>query len=71
MALSDFDSTAKWHASFMAGILFFILAMPFTFQLTDSIFRPLGFVTYDNGPTMAGLVVHSVVYLIITRILMA
>lgn len=57
----------KWIVSVMAGLLFFILALPYTFQLTSY----TGIPTFKNGsPTLIGVCIHAVLFVVITRLLM-
>ena len=66
-----YDSGKKWYLSLVAGLLFLIIAAPFTFRLTDSLFGLFGLHVVEDGcPTIAGLLIHTVVFILITRLLM-
>ncbi len=59
--------SAKVKASLMAAFLFFVVSSPFTYQLVNKV---LGGVAVGGCPTNYGLMVHSVVYGLITYGLM-
>ena len=72
---------AKTRASITAGLLFFVISAPFTYTLVDKLVNALVssiapqyttmFKIADGGrPTNYGLIVHSVVYALITYSLM-
>lgn len=56
--------TGKYGAVLTAALLFFIVANPMTYQLVDSLLGPLvGRIAGPGGaPTTLGLLVHSLVY---------
>jgi hypothetical protein len=57
--------------SLMAGGLYFIVANPYTYDLTEAIFGKLFNVTDINGrPTQAGTALHGVVFGLLTYLLM-
>ena len=71
----------KAQASVVAGILFFVVASPLTYRLVDSVvggvvtavvpaFAPMFKVASAGCPTYYGLVVHAVVFGVITYMLM-
>lgn len=41
----------------MSALLFFVLSLPKTYQLTNIILK-----TYHNGPTIIGITVHSILF---------
>ena len=64
----NITDTQKWYISIFSGILFLILTLPMTFRLTNSLFSGLGMPTIiGNTPTMTGIIIHAVVYILITR----
>ena len=67
-----YTSYDKWFVSLISGLLFLLIASPFMYKLTDSLFSLIGLNLADsNGcPTMLGLVVHSIVFVLIVRLLM-
>jgi hypothetical protein len=66
------SSTSKWLISAMSGLIFFIVASPFLFNLTQRfIAKPLGLAFIDSqGPTYLGIAVHAVVFFLIVRLMM-
>jgi hypothetical protein len=66
------SSTSKWLISLMSGFIFFIIASPFLFKLTQRfIAKPLGLSFADSqGPTLLGVGVHAVVFMLIVRLMM-
>lgn len=70
--MSSIDNTRKWSISVYSGLLFFIIASPFLFKLVNQITTKLGVgIANDNGcPNMAGLLLHTVVFVLIVRLSM-
>jgi hypothetical protein len=62
----------KWLISIILGMLFLILISPIAFRFSNSIFSFVRFpLTSRAGvPNIRGLVVHTVVFIILVRILM-
>ena len=68
MSLSE---QQKWVASVYVAILYFLLAHPLTFKITNKLFKTFGFSTVNNGkPTFAGLILHTGVFILGSRALM-
>ncbi len=67
--LSDKD---KWLIAVIIGVLFLILAAPLIFKFSNVIFKPLKLPTIkENGmPTIFGLLLHTIVFILILRLLM-
>lgn len=67
-----FSKLDKFIVSILAGLLFLLFASPFMFTLTNKLLSPVGLTTSssDGCPTVAGLIVHSVVYIVVTYALM-
>ena len=62
------NNAAKWRYSAYSAILFFLIAMPATYFVTNKIFRVI---TDTHGaPTYLGVVLHSIVFLLLIRLLM-
>ena len=62
---------SKVQIALFAGLLFYIVANPVTYQLVDALFRPLGIrVAHHGKPTGTGLILHALVYTGITYALM-
>lgn len=62
----------KWVVSIMSGLLFLLIASPFLFSLVNDLMKPLGLtVSSPSGcPTTSGLLLHSVVFALVVRLLM-
>ncbi len=68
MALS---SNMKWFHSIKSVFIFLLLITPSMFNLTQSLFgRFITVVDYNGTPTTAGMVLHSIVFVLILRFLM-
>lgn len=68
MRVTNFD---KWVISCIIGIVFFILIIPFTFKLTNSLTSFVRVNTINNGlPTLSGIILHTIVFVVIVRLLM-
>lgn len=67
-------SSKKWKISLIAGILFFIISSPMLYKVVDGLGKKLSgkleIVDYYGKPTTLGLLVHSVVFILITRLMM-
>jgi hypothetical protein len=65
-------SEKKWMYALMAAVLAVLIFSPFAFKLVDNLTSALGFsVANSSGcPTMVGLLVHGVVFLLLVRALM-
>lgn len=59
----------KWNISFQAGLLFFLLNLPMTYQLTNTLFSRLN-ILEKGAPTLTGVALHSLVYVLLTRLMM-
>jgi hypothetical protein len=64
----------KWLAALIAAVLFAIISSSVVYQLTNSlmtsVFGPKAATWGANGPTMFGLLLHSVVFLLVVRLLL-
>lgn len=58
----------KGKVSFQAALLFFLIANPVIFQLTNKLLG--GWVADGGCPTAAGLILHTVVYGLLTFLIM-
>lgn len=57
--------------SILSGILFLVLSLPFTYSLINTFTIKMGLDIESGGcPNMKGVVVHSVVFILVTFILM-
>ena len=55
----------------LATILFVVLSLPFTYNLTTQLLKPIGFstITKNDCPSTAGILGHSIVFLTVILIL--
>lgn len=61
----------KWIVCLMSAILFVVISSPFMYRLTGSLTNAMGFVTSNDGcPTIEGLILHTVVFALLVRLLM-
>lgn len=69
--MSD-SSYTKWQISFFSAFIFILVVNPYTYQFTQKVFgRFLGRIAEANGcPTITGLVLHTLVYILLVRISM-
>jgi large-conductance mechanosensitive channel len=61
----------KWLLSLIYGLLFLIIASPFMYKLTGTLTNMISFKTSENGcPNIYGLILHSVVFFLLARLIM-
>ncbi len=67
-----YTSNDKWFISLVSALLFLLIASPFMYKLTDRLFSLVGLNIADSTgcPTMLGLGIHALVFLLIVRLLM-
>jgi len=61
----------KWMISLLSAFVFMVIASPQMYQLTGALFSKLNLVIEKNGcPNLTGLLLHTVVFAVIIRLLM-
>lgn len=61
----------KWIIAIIIGLIFLLFAHRWFFAATNSLFAPLGLPTTNNNiPTLFGYVLHTLLFIIILRLLM-
>jgi hypothetical protein len=71
MAKSDISNKQKIKISVVSALLFLLISSPFLYKLVDGLLGKLVQVADYNGcPTVAGLVIHAVVFGLIVYLLM-
>jgi multisubunit Na+/H+ antiporter MnhB subunit len=68
------QSGRKWLLSLALGILFVIIALPYTYNVTDEIFKHLKLDTTSSSQTnitTAGIIIHFVVFTLLARLILA
>lgn len=68
-----FTSKDKWVAAIIAGLLFLLLASPVAYNLVNSLTEPLGLPVVDGRdcPNVNGLVLNSIIFTLVLRLIMA
>lgn len=63
------SSKDKWMAAFVAGVLFALISSPLAYYITSSLTVGLGGIalTVGPGPTFAGLLLHTIIFILIVR----
>lgn len=62
------SSSEKWHISLFSAIIFVLVVNPYMYKLTQSLFSSiLGTIAVNGCPTMMGLLLHTVVYVLLVR----
>lgn len=67
-------NTHKWWAAILLGIIFFMLAIPYSYYLTNYISVMTGTnalaTEHAGSPTVLGVLVHMVLFIVIVRIIL-
>lgn len=65
------SSKDKWVISVIGGILFLIIASPFLYETVNTICSSMGLSTAVDGcPNPAGITIHTILFILMVRILM-
>lgn len=68
MATQEPKNLEKWRYSLYSAIVFILLSLPITYKLTSHVIPAI---TTKNGcPSILGVVVHGVVFLLVIRLMM-
>lgn len=68
---NDLTEGQKWIVVLYCFLLFLVIASPFMYRITNTLTEIFGWETSENGcPNLSGLLLHAVVFAILTRILM-
>lgn len=71
--LPTITGSMKWWLSIFLGVLFFIIAFPGTYNVTNAIWTSLGFpsfLTAPGCPSTLAVLIHALVFAIIIRLIM-
>lgn len=61
-------SSVKWRITLFSAFLFLLVVNPYTYKFTHSLFNKLlGPIAVSGCPTMAGLLLHTLVYILLVR----
>jgi len=62
------SSSEKWNITLFSAVIFVLIVNPFTYQLTNSLFSGiLGTIAVNGCPTIMGLILHTIVYILVVR----
>jgi hypothetical protein len=64
------STTTKLRISLLSALIFFLIASPYAYVLTEKIFGSLFTVSIFSCPTMNGLLLHTLVFFLIVLGLM-
>ena len=65
------SSSQKWNITIFSAFIFFLVVNPYTYQITNMLFsKLLGPIATNGCPTMVGLLLHTVVYILLVRVSM-
>ena len=56
--------------SIQAALVFLVISSPFVYKLTDSLFGNIFEISVNGCPTIAGLLLHTVVYGLVVYVMM-
>ena len=67
-----YTSKDKWIVSIISGLLFLLIASPFLFKTVNSLTQSVGLTIASpfGCPNTAGLLLHSIVFILVVRLLM-
>lgn len=61
----------KWSISAWSALVAALVFSPFAYNLTNGIAQMIGMNTVEAGaPTMFGLIIHALVYMVLVRLMM-
>jgi hypothetical protein len=62
------SSSEKWNITLFSAVIFLLVVNPYTYKLTQSLFgNILGSIAINGCPTMVGLALHTIVYILFVR----
>jgi len=67
-----YTNSDKWRVSILSGFLFLLISAPFLYRLNDRLLSNLlgNRLAYNGCPTTLGLLLHTAVFVLVTRLLM-
>ena len=68
----NYSNMDKWRVSVLSGLIFLLISSPFLYRLVDrTVGSVVGYkVANDGCPTTYGLLLHTVVFVLVVRLLM-
>jgi hypothetical protein len=67
---SSMTNTQKWISAVVLGLIFAVISSPAMYSITSSLASEGTLYVKTGGPTMAGLLLHTVVFILIVRLIM-
>jgi len=68
MAGGSPSNSQKWQISIFSALIFLLVVNPYTYNLTNSLLGGIiGTIAKNGCPTMVGLLLHTVVYVLLVR----
>lgn len=67
------NSSQKWMLALVMGLLFVLISLPYTYQLTNMLFKHVHLDTVSSGEsnlTMVGILIHFVVFTLLARLIL-
>jgi hypothetical protein len=62
------SSSEKWQITIFSAVIFILVVSPFTYKITNNLFSNiLGPIAVNGCPTIIGLALHTIVYILIVR----
>jgi hypothetical protein len=62
------SNSQKWQISIFSAFIFLLVVNPYTYNLTNSLLGGIiGTIAKNGCPTMVGLLLHTVVYILLVR----
>jgi hypothetical protein len=70
--MKPYTSKDKWIVALVGGLLFILMSSPFLYETINTFTSTLGAHTLDNKdtPTIQGMILHSILFTLATRLLM-
>ena len=66
--MGNISETKEWCISFFSGLIFILLSKKDTYKITNNLLSRFNIVTAIGGcPTMVGVLVHALVFVLITK----
>lgn len=66
-----YDNSQKWTVAIITGLLFLLISSPFLYSLVNQLTSSFGLTIATNGcPNAIGLILHTIVFILIVRLLM-
>ena len=64
------DTNDKWRWAIYIGLIFLLVANPYTYNLTQRLFGSFMNVAINGCPTTSGVILHCIILIILIRLLM-